>query len=62
MEGLVRAVARAEAKTVHLEVAADNIPALVLYHRLGFKEAGRRKDYYERADGSVDALRLALAL
>lgn len=63
IEGLARAAARAEAKTIHLEVAADNIPALVLYHRLGFKEAGRRENYYERAKGGpVDALRLALAL
>ena len=63
IQGLARAAARAEAKTIHLEVAADNIPALVLYHHLGFKEAGRRKDYYERAEGGpVDALRLALAL
>jgi ribosomal-protein-alanine N-acetyltransferase len=63
MEGLMRAVSRAEAKTLHLEVADDNTPALVLYHHLGFKEAGRRKDYYTRKDSShADALRLALKL
>ena len=63
MEGLVRAVSRAEAKSLHLEVADDNTPALVLYHHLGFKEAGRRKDYYVRKNNDrADALRLALKL
>jgi [ribosomal protein S18]-alanine N-acetyltransferase len=44
-------------------VAADNIPALVLYKKLGFQEAGRRKAYYQRPGApSEDALTLALAL
>jgi ribosomal-protein-alanine N-acetyltransferase len=63
VEGLARAATRAEAKSLHLEVADDNTPALVLYHHLGFKEAGRRKDYYTRSGGDhADALRLALKL
>jgi ribosomal-protein-alanine N-acetyltransferase len=63
LEGLCRAAKRAEAKRVFLEVADDNIPALVLYSRMGFKESGRRKKYYER-DGApaADALVLSLAL
>ena len=36
-----------------LEVRCDNIAALSLYHRFGFKTAGRRENYYR--DGS-DAL------
>jgi ribosomal-protein-alanine N-acetyltransferase len=36
-----------------LEVRSDNIAALSLYHRVGFKTAGRREKYYR--DGS-DAL------
>lgn len=63
LDGLARAAKRAEAKRLFLEVADDNIPALVLYSRSGFKEVGRRKGYYERAGGSkADALVLALAL
>jgi [ribosomal protein S18]-alanine N-acetyltransferase len=63
LEGLIRAAKRAEAKRLFLEVADDNVPALVLYHRLGFKESGRRKAYYTRAGGvTADALVLSLAL
>ena len=63
IDGLQRAAARGEAKKLFLEVAEDNIPALVLYSRVGFKEAGRRKGYYQRKDGpAMDALNLALPL
>ena len=63
LEGLQRAAARGEAKKLFLEVGEDNMPALVLYSRVGFKEAGRRKGYYKRPDGSaVDALNLVLPL
>lgn len=63
VDGLARAVARAEVKRVFLEVAADNAPAVALYRRLGFAEAGRRKDYYARKGGAaVDALKLTLTV
>lgn len=63
VEGLARAVARAEAKRLFLEVGADDAAALALYRALAFKEVGRRKGYYERSGGTpVDALTLALAL
>jgi ribosomal-protein-alanine N-acetyltransferase len=63
VEALARAAKKAEARRLHLEVAADNIPALVLYKKLGFQEAGRRKAYYQRAGAPAeDALRLALTL
>ena len=45
-----------EVKTVLLEVAADNVPALTLYHRYGFAEFGRRASYYKRSDGNCDAI------
>lgn len=32
--------------TFFLEVRESNIPALALYHKLGFNEVGRRRDYY----------------
>lgn len=63
VEGLVRAVRRGEAKRLFLEVAADNAGALRLYKSLKFTENGRRKAYYERANGpAVDALLFALDL
>lgn len=42
--------------TSHLEVEAGNAPALALYRRLGYVEAGRRKGYYQSAAGASDAL------
>jgi ribosomal-protein-alanine N-acetyltransferase len=49
-------------RTMALEVAADNRSARALYARAGFREIGRRRAYYPRRDGAVDALVLALAL
>jgi tRNA threonylcarbamoyladenosine biosynthesis protein TsaB len=55
---------RAEgANSLFLEVATDNHAAQALYRKLGFKQAGRRRSYYERQDGptiDADILRLAL--
>ncbi len=63
LEGLIRAAKRGEAKRLFLEVAEDNEAALALYRALGFQETGRRKNYYQRPDGSkTDALTLALDL
>ncbi len=63
IDGLQRGASRGDAKKLYLEVAEDNLPALVLYSRVGFKEQGRRKGYYKRAAGDpVDALNLALPL
>lgn len=55
-------VAHAGAERLFLEVAEDNEAARALYARLGFEQTGRRRNYYEKSDGSrVDALLLALA-
>lgn len=63
LDGLSRAAGRGGAQKLFLEVAEDNLPALVLYSRVGFKEQGRRKGYYSRANGpAIDALNLALPL
>jgi tRNA threonylcarbamoyl adenosine modification protein YeaZ/ribosomal-protein-alanine acetyltransferase len=51
------------AKSLFLEVATDNHPAQALYRKLGFKQAGRRRSYYERQAGpavDADILRLPL--
>ena len=49
--------------TAFLEVAADNTPALALYSTQGWRESGRRKGYYARANApAVDALILSKAI
>ena len=51
------------AQRLFLEVAEDNVAARALYARSGFTEAGRRANYYARADGSrTDALVLTKTL
>jgi len=45
------------AETLHLEVAASNSAACALYKRLGFKQTGRRRNYY---GSGADALILSL--
>ena len=48
---------QAGAARLFLEVAADNEPAIRLYHGAGFSETGRRRAYYSRPDGGpVDAI------
>lgn len=63
VEGLSRAIERAEAKRLYLEVAADNDAAMGLYLGMGFMATGLRRGYYQRDSGPpVDALTLALTL
>ena len=45
---------------VTLEVRGGNEAAMELYHKLGFKEVGRRRGYY--AKGGEDAVLMDLAL
>ena len=61
VEAAVVRAAALGAERMFLEVAEDNAAARALYARAGFHEAGRRRGYYARADGSrEDALVLAL--
>lgn len=48
VQHLVEHARQAGARVLHLEVRADNAPALALYERLGFVATGRRRDYYGR--------------
>jgi ribosomal-protein-alanine N-acetyltransferase len=48
------------AKSVVLEVAADNAAGRALYERAGFVFVGRRRCYYRRSTAAVDALVLRL--
>ena len=60
--GLRHAAAQGAAHTF-LEVASDNLPALALYTRHGFVQAGRRKAYYKRANAPpVDAVMMKASL
>lgn len=63
VEGVARVLQRAEAKTLFLEVAADNDAALELYRSAGFLGTGLRRGYYERPGAEpVDAVTFALRL
>ena len=63
VEALARAAQRADARSLYLEVSANNAPALLLYKRLGFEETGRRKSYYEPVGAPAeDAINLTLSL
>jgi ribosomal-protein-alanine N-acetyltransferase len=54
---------QAGAETAFLEVAVDNGAAANLYARLGFREAGMRRGYYDRGQGGrVDAQVMRLDL
>jgi ribosomal-protein-alanine N-acetyltransferase len=50
------------ARRVVLEVAPDNEGARALYARRGFTIIGRRRNYYRRTEGLVNALILAVPL
>ncbi|MBT5107957.1 MAG: GNAT family N-acetyltransferase [Rhodospirillaceae bacterium] len=57
VETLCALAAAKGAKSVFLEVAADNPGAEALYRGLGFQVVGRRKDYYRDPGGArVDAI------
>ncbi|MDA8722152.1 GNAT family N-acetyltransferase [Planktomarina temperata] len=63
MLSLCEASAVLGARSVFLEVAADNVPALGLYKSLEFEQVGRRSGYYQRRDGTqCDALILRKSL
>jgi ribosomal-protein-alanine N-acetyltransferase len=56
-------LSRRGVRKVHLEVEEGNAPAIALYRRAGFQEAGRRAGYYQKPDGTrVSALTMALDL
>lgn len=63
IEALIRGLKRAEITRLFLEVAADNEAARALYAKLGFKEIGRRKGYYQRTGAPAqDGINLALEI
>ena len=46
IHALVRKLKECESHCLTLEVRASNAPAIALYEKLGFTEAGRRRNYY----------------
>ncbi|MGI3186170.1 GNAT family N-acetyltransferase [Nioella aestuarii] len=52
---LLRALDRARAKgaeQLFLEVASDNLPAILLYETTGFTQTGLRRNYYRLPNGT----------
>jgi ribosomal-protein-alanine N-acetyltransferase len=63
IQKLCQVAGKRGAQRLHLEVAESNGAARALYARLGFRELGRRRGYYERAGAPPeDALNLYLTL
>ena len=52
MRANMKALAAKGAKSLFLEVEAENVAALALYRRLAFETVGERKSYYRKPDGS----------
>ena len=46
MEALCTALGEKQMESLSLEVRASNEAAIALYTKLGFRQAGRRKEYY----------------
>lgn len=59
LEVATNVAVNAGGRTMLLEVRPSNEPALALYRRRGFRQIGRRRDYYPKIGGREDALVLA---
>jgi len=46
-------LAAAHVQSLFLEVERANLPAIALYKRMGFREVGQRRGYYQKPDGST---------
>ncbi len=51
----LRRLAGLSVRAVFLEVDEHNVPAIKLYRRAGFREVGRRPNYYAGPDGKAAA-------
>jgi len=52
-----KSAAERGAGTVVLEVRADNLDAIRLYERLGYRATGRKKDYYADGEAAISMVR-----
>ena len=57
---LTRRAGRLELAFLTLEARASNAPAIRLYEKMGFRQVGRRKRYYQRPE--ADAVLMTLFL
>lgn len=62
LQRTIRDAERLGAERMFLEVRPSNLPALHLYHKAGYVQVGRRRDYYPDFGGREDALVMALRL
>ena len=63
LTAVIEGAREAGARTLFLEVGADNPPARALYEAMGFRVIGRRAAYYRRGEGpAADALIMRLSL
>jgi ribosomal-protein-alanine N-acetyltransferase len=63
LDAITAEAAATGARRMHLEVRADNEPAIALYSSGGYRETGRRRGYYPTSDGPrVDALLMSRRL
>ncbi len=60
LDELYEEARRVRAESITLEVRRSNEPAIALYRKNGFRQAGVRRNYYEK--GHEDALVLTLEL
>jgi ribosomal-protein-alanine N-acetyltransferase len=57
MDAVLRELHAQRAEALFLEVDENNAPAIALYRQLGFREVGRRANYYRSSEhGSTGAL------
>lgn len=54
LNNVVAAVRQQHIQHIFLEVKQSNLAAIALYHKLGFKQVGLRKQYYTNADGTKE--------
>jgi ribosomal-protein-alanine N-acetyltransferase len=62
VQEMLQKALQAGATAVSLEVRESNRPARVLYEKLGFSEAGRRRDYYRNPSEDALLLRISIAV
>ncbi|HEX2772082.1 MAG TPA: GNAT family N-acetyltransferase, partial [Micromonosporaceae bacterium] len=60
LEALLAEAGRREARSVLLEVAADNAPAQKLYAAYGFEPIGVRRGYYQSSNTDALVMRCQL--